>query len=372
MQLTPKVLPKIFIDARMVGPVPHGFGRYVSNLVRGLELLTARPYSVTLLVASESLMHWKKNTSFETVAVTSPFLSPLEWFEIPQVLFRGGASLYHSPTFSSLPFCPCPHVVTVHDLNHLQFGSLKDKLYYQLLLKRFCTQAAALLSVSEFSKREISTWLGCSEPCACIDVVCNALDESLMSDAASPLDPKWGLTSRKYFISFTNPKPHKNVKVLLEAYTQYRTLAKQRGVEPWPLLLTLEGETRDGIIFAGGVSDEAGRNLLKHAGASVFPSLYEGFGLPPVEAVVAGTAVVVSDIPPHREGLFALEPHEAQWLSPESSNAPAWAEALLKVTLSDGALRPTMASRQKTLDHFSVQRLGENMDRIYRRVLEGI
>jgi mannosyltransferase len=98
----------------------------------------------------------------------------------------------------------------------------------------------------------------------------------------------------------------------------------------------------------------------------VFPSLYEGFGLPPVEAAARGIPVVVSRIPAHEEALRPLADGEVEWFPPE--DADALATALRRA--EDGRVpAPALASRGRLAEAYSVDRLARDMDRVYRRVL---
>ncbi|MCM2323993.1 MAG: glycosyltransferase, partial [Oligoflexia bacterium] len=166
----------------------------------------------------------------------------------------------------------------------------------------------------------------------------------------------------------SNPKPHKNLALLVDAHAAYHDSA---GTNAWPLVVSIAGppgtDPREGAVRrAGPLADPDARALLTGAGAVVFPSLYEGFGLPPVEAAVSGVPVVVSKIPPHQEGLAELKAGEVLWV--EASDRNGWIAALGAATRGELA-RPSLESRSKTIARFNTERMGRNMDRIYRRVL---
>src|SRR5690606_12467982 len=92
--------------------------------------------------------------------VRAPFLSIGELVGIHSALRYAAASLYHSPTFSSLVSAPCPWVQTIHDLNHLTYGSLSQRLYYRRILRPFARRARQVITISEFSRSEIAPWIG--------------------------------------------------------------------------------------------------------------------------------------------------------------------------------------------------------------------
>jgi glycosyltransferase involved in cell wall biosynthesis len=380
------VKPKIMIDARMVEPHPHGIGRYVKNLATGLAELAetrALDYEPVFLTSHKGLLPDR----FETIAAQSKFLNPVELLEIPRILREKGAHLYHSPSFSSLAFSPCPWIVTVHDLNHLHFGDWKKRAYYRLLLKKFSKNARALLTVSEFAKKEIVEWLDISSEQ--VEVVYNALDHDF-TKALSRLDTQaqadfdklalrknWRqVRAGNYFVCLSNPKPHKNLRFLAEAYLRARK--KSTDTLP-PLLLSVDpseiGIHDENIICTSHLDDGEARKVLQNARAAFFPALYEGFGLPPLEALMSGTPVFVSDIPPHREGLQDFGVTSTQWLDPRSQEQ--WLEAFQSFgrLLAPEQLRGSsqfLSERESALNRFSVRRLAAHMDQIYTRVVKVI
>ena len=152
--------------------------------------------------------------------VEAAFLSLKELTSLPRVLKMLKADLYHSPSFSSLWSSPCPHTVTIHDLNHLRFGGLAKKVYYRVLLKRFAIRAEIITTVSDFSKKEISRWLkGCAKE---IRVVMNSIHLPGVNAAnAAQTLKKRQLVADGFFFALANDKPHKNQAMLIEAYTLY-------------------------------------------------------------------------------------------------------------------------------------------------------
>jgi glycosyltransferase involved in cell wall biosynthesis len=377
-----RAVQRVVIDARMVRGTPHGFARYVTAIAAGLQRVSELSYEPVFLVSGHATRAGEEPAShfrgFHTVETGARFLSPVELIEIPILLRRLGASLYHSPTFSSLRNAPCPWIVTVHDLNHLKYGGWKEKVYYERLLKPFVKKARALATVSEFSRKELAEWSGWDA--ARIDVVHNAIDPAFMervpAERIAETAARFGLRVGQYFFCLSNPKPHKNLGRLVAAFSRYRQrdipLAPGRGgAAPayWDLALNLragELEAGDHVHLLGPPSDEDARALMAGAGAVVFPSEYEGFGLPPVEAACLGAPLVVSRIAPHREALGDLVQGEVLWVDP--SDTEAWAVALGRAT-GGAVLGASIESRSALMKHFSVAAIGTHMDRIYRRVL---
>jgi len=374
----PRILPRILIDARMVREVPHGFARYITALATGLEQLQRSgplPYEPIFLMSPEYLKQTNAPAVFKNFPIVTSIShahSLVELWILPREIKGAKADLFHSPSYVSLLRCPCPHVSTVHDLNHLHFGSRKQKLYYRRILKPFLKRARKVITVSEFSRGELVHWLG--RPPASIAIAANAVERVVhfgnFDSTIEKVLTKYSLQSGKYFLVFSNAKDHKNLAMLVRAHR----LAREKFPDIWPLVLSVApGEIPEtladiGIRCLGTIGDDEGKVLLHACGAVPFPSLYEGFGLPPLEAAIAGKKILVSSIPPHREALQDFGADEVLWLDPK--NETAWSEAFASVAAGDARLRdPQAASIQKACDRFSPIRLAREMDRIYRDVL---
>lgn len=340
--------PTVVIDARMVDAIGHGIGIYVENLAKGLaENKTELPYELLFLLhetpRSSSALH-----EFRTKHVDIPFLHPAESLLLPIILRREKAALYHSPSFSSLLYYPCPHILTIHDLNHLHFGSLKQRAYYSFLLKRAARSAAQVFTVSEFSRGQIQSWI----PGLKVEIAENAITPlpSPTEQEAKEILQKFGLKTGEYFFCHANSKPHKNTEMLKRAHEIYSRETKT----PLPLVLA---------TTTGPLSEKELATLLHHCTAFYFPSLYEGFGRPPLEAALEGAPIVASNIPAHEEALRFFRAEEKLLLPPEDDHA--WAKAF-HAAQEKKLTRPSTETRQKITANYSVEKLAATMDRAYR------
>jgi glycosyltransferase involved in cell wall biosynthesis len=349
--------PRVVIDARMVGPVGHGIGNYVLQLAEALakrELAYEPCYLLHHSCPPDSLLR-----SLPHAETAIPFLHPREIWALANEIAQLEPALYHSPSFASLARYPCPHVQTVHDLNHLRFGGWKEKTYYRLLLLPSLRKAKAVLSVSRSSAEELSAWLrshGCNRELA---VASNSILPFPLPERPMAALERFGLRPDAYFFALSNPKPHKNLAFLEEAYAA----ARAEMPELPPLVLSVPGGIGGGIVHTGPLADLEIGALLQNARAFFFPSLYEGFGRPPLEAALHGTVPWVSDLPVHREVLAGVQ--EARFLP--LHQLEAWKKAFLESARKEE--RVGKASRDWIAVTYSAEKLASVMDSVYLRAL---
>jgi glycosyltransferase involved in cell wall biosynthesis len=222
----------------------------------------------------------------------------------PWALHRAKVDLLHSPAFVGPLASACPFVVTIHDLSFLFFPQgfrTLNRSYLRIFTRISVSRARRVIAVSESTKRDLVQHYGL--PPARIDVVHNGVDgsfEPLPADQVDTFRKKRGLPER--FILFVGTlEPRKNVVRLVEAYAR---LPKER---PPLMLVGGKGWLYDEIFarvealnlssevhFVGYVPAEELPFWYNAAVLFAYPSLYEGFGLPPLEAMACGTAVVAS------------------------------------------------------------------------------
>jgi glycosyltransferase involved in cell wall biosynthesis len=254
-------------DGRWSGS--HGIGRFASELGQRLDR--------QLLVAGGQPM-----SPFDPFRLSISRYSRDQWFLSPG---------YNAPFFDRLPY-----VVTVHDLNHIDridnSGVLK-RIYYGVVLRRIVKAARAVLTVSEFSRARIVEWFGI--PADKVFNVGNGVSIGFRPDGArhSP--------TYEYFLCVSNRRGHKNELGLLQAFARsnsHRSVKLIFTGEATSELLAHAAALGIGsrLVFSGRVTEEGLAELYRGALSLVFPSLYEGFGLPIVEAFACGTPVITSNV----------------------------------------------------------------------------
>lgn len=281
------------------------------------------------------------------------------WWEqvaIRRACAESGGDLLHSPYFAS-PLRPnVPTVVTIHDVIPLilpAYGRPMHARLYTKLVSRAARQASAVITVSEAAKRDIVRALGI--PSEHVHVTYNAADPRMrpVADAAAldRLRGKFGI-SGEYLLYFGGFDVRKNVERLLRAFHAARPnfdrpysliLAGSLNLvghplypDPRPLIEEL-GLGRE-VIVTGRVSGEEKALLYSAATAFVFPSLYEGFGIPVLEAMACGAPVITSNA----SSLPEVAGDAALLVDP--SDAGAMAGAMVKL-MNDAGLRQDMRIR---------------------------
>lgn len=217
-------------------------------------------------------------------------------YHLARAIEKSDATVYFSPSYMPPLWSKIKFVFTIHDLNHIdrpENSSFLKKLYYRLFLKSGCRRAAKVLTVSEFSRGRILAWSGL--PPDRVVNVGNGVDPvySPVGDVYAP--------GYRYFLCVSNRRGHKNEAGLLRAFASVRLANDVKLIltgNPTPEIeAILQAEAlASSVVFTGLVPEEQLPALYRGAIALVFPSFYEGFGLPVVEAMACGAPVITSNV----------------------------------------------------------------------------
>ena len=368
---------RIAIDARKLRD--FGIGTYVRNVLRHLSRID-RDTDYVLLCRDRDLgIAAELGDNFRAVAESSPAYSIREQWAVPMDLRRLGADLFHAPHYVLPPLTPCRSIVTIHDCIHLRFPQYLPHhrlgyAYARSALWIAAHRSARVLTVSEASKRDILRYF--SVPPAKIDVIYNAIDEQF---GQAPSEEDVSRVRERYqlndpFILYTgNIKPHKNLERLIEAFH----LLRKDGLEHVKLLIIGDEISKYATLrravhhyklhkhvrFFGFVPDTTLAVLYRLAAVFVFPSLYEGFGLPPLEAMASGTPVITSNVSSLPEvvgdAALVIDPYD-----------PAAITHAMRRVLTEPALRDDLRTRGLArVQEFSWERSVRRIREIYAEVL---
>jgi glycosyltransferase involved in cell wall biosynthesis len=306
---------KIAIDIRRM--TEFGIGTYTRNIVRALGrldhattyFLIGPPERVTEIGALPP--------NFKTIPMLSSDTTLKGYLEFRAVLKQLECDLVHIPHLFWMPRnLPCPYVMTVHDLlEHMSqaHGLSHVKRSAHFFSTRWVLQGAArILAVSQFTKSEIEKIF--EIPPNVIAVVYNAIDGRFLHGHASNADRQF--LAERYQITYPfmlyagSISPHKNLVRIIEAFSALKAeLEKEEKYPDLKLVIigdelskhpdlrrtVIRGGVQNDVRFLGFVPIDVLRIFYDVAKVFVFPSLYEGFGLPPLEAMAHGTPVLTSN-----------------------------------------------------------------------------
>lgn len=268
------------IDARITDAV--GIGRFIRELV---PLLNRPPFQILLLVNREG-EEWCKN--IEQRVFSAPIYSVKEQLLFPLKIPR--CDLFWSPHYNVplLPIRAKKRIVTIHDVCHIVYGQFFPwfkRSAAHFVMKNAFLRSDCVATISEFSRSEMVRCFGRARH---VNVIPLAVDHFL-TKIRNDVRHKYGLPSR-FLLFVSNLLPHKNCAVLVEAFRKLK-------IPDLGLVIVGKGEKKEGdplIFWLGKIPDADLSSLYKEAELFVFPSLYEGFGLPPLEAMLCGCPTLVS------------------------------------------------------------------------------
>lgn len=351
-------LVKIAIDIRRM--TEFGVGTYIRNVVRALGRLD-RENKYLLIGPTQKFQEIDSlPPNFHSVPLSAPERSWQGYRDFRLVLKRLDCDLVHIPNLFSVPRrLPCPYVMTVHDmLEHMtrprENSGFWQTVHFQLT-KRVLAGATRIFAVSNFTKSEIEKIF--EIPADRIEVVYNAIDERFLRGHSTDADRE--LIAQRYQVTYPfllysgRISAHKNVARMIEAFSALKTELEKDNIykdlkfiiigddlsgNPDLRRTVVRSGVQNDVRFLGFVPIEVLRIFYDLAKVFVFPSLYEGFGLPPLEAMAHGTPVVTSNV----SSLPEVVGSAAVLVNPE--NVFEIMRALHRV-LVDKALRERMKER---------------------------
>lgn len=292
MDIQKKKSLRIAIDVRMIES--SGIGTYLQNILSRL-IVQQQSWTFYLLgngncLSKNGLTHYPNVQLVEFKSKLFSFCEQLEFFiKIPKNI-----DLFWSPHFVVPVFYFNRLVTTIHDVLILAkpefVKGVFAKAYANIMLRLACMKSNRIMTVSEFSKLEIMKFLHFPE--TQIDVVKLGVDARWFS-----IPRKTKLLDKPFILCVGNLKPHKNLKVVLEAFNSVKDnipydivlVGKKDGLRTKDLSLEqLLSKLGERVHVTGYIEQTQLEQYYRQAAVFIFPSLYEGFGLPPLEALAAG------------------------------------------------------------------------------------
>jgi len=317
---------RIGIDARFYGSVGKGLGRYTEKLIEHLEALDQDNDYVVFLRQENFDEYVPKNARFRKVLAQYPWYGFSEQFLFPLLLLHFRLDVVHFPHFNVPFWYPKKFIVTIHDLILLHHPTLRNTTRsrafyllkfaaYRFIIACAIRRATRIITVSRFTEQDILA----RYPAACgkiavtyeaTDLACPWLPSAREKAVFSRLGLLRGASAdvssksirdilKPYLLYVGNAYPHKNLEALLAVAAAFPTYAFLLvGKEDYfyaRLRKVAEKQGLQNVIFTGFIDDRELNTLYRFARCYVFPSLYEGFGLPPLEAMTRGVPVLSSD-----------------------------------------------------------------------------
>jgi glycosyltransferase involved in cell wall biosynthesis len=298
-----------------------GIGRYTRSLVRALVALDSG-HQFKLLVAGAARRDsdsgpWPSNASLRTIPISDRWMNVL-WqrlrVPLPVQLVTGPIELFHSPDFVLPPTGRTPSILTVHDLSFLrvpEFFVEGFREYLEGAVVRAVKKAAHILADSESTRRDLEALLDVNPER--VTVIYPGVDEGfepvLAPEDLQRVRKRYALPAR-FLMGLSTLQPRKNFEGLIEAFGRLLELETDSDLTAELELVVVGGEgwmfesirekvasrgLSERVHFLGRVTDADLPAIYTLAEAFVFPSWYEGFGIPVIEAMACGTPVVASD-----------------------------------------------------------------------------
>ncbi len=301
---------RIGVDARLMHHQPAGISRYTWHLLNALAQID-RDNEFVVFQHRKHRDPIIRQPNFRRATLYAPAHSRLEQIMLPIELLPYRLDLLHSTDFIPPLHSPTPTVITVHDLAFLHWPHFvtKDSAAYYGQIDRAVTRARRVIVPSEHTRQDLIGQLGA--PADKVSVIYEAADPSFvplpLEETRQAVCKKFGIPP-SYIFTVGTIEPRKNLNGLLQAFRilkdRYSVSAETglviAGSKGWLYDETLETiETlglTDCTFLLGRVSDKDLHRLYVGARCHIHPAYYEGFGLPPLEAMACGTPTIVSNV----------------------------------------------------------------------------
>ena len=303
---------KIGVNGRFLVAKRTGVQRAAYNLLKALVRVD-RENQYVIFTGSEQLDNpdwkWSNVEVIPSGIKGGENLKNYIWEQVslPRLARKHGVDILHSPANMAPLFYSGKSVINIHDLCFVvnpQWYSFQFRTFYNFVIPRLARGAAKVITNSNNSKNDLLQF--CNISAEKVSLIYWAVDTLFASQVAEQLkdDVERPWLDEDYFLYVGSLEPRKNIRTLIEAYQ----LLRDQNPDCKAKLILIGGESplfaqvklnikryAEDVVFKGFVSDELLNLYYKRATVAVYPSLYEGFGLPPLEAMASGTPVITSN-----------------------------------------------------------------------------
>lgn len=365
----------IGIDARKIDD--SGIGRYIRTLLNHITAMDKDNQYCVYLNPPQYERYSFESPNVRKVRESAGKYGIMEHLSLPMRAYRDRLDLFHSPHYTLPLLIRTPSVVTVHDLIHLLHPPKKPfnwaYHYAKYMIKVAVERARAVITVSENTKNDLIERIGARpEKISVIHSGVEKIFKPVLREECLGFLQGEGLP-QEYILHVGNHKPHKNILTLIKAFggikgrtSCHLLLCGSEEAHTRAIRRTVREEgLEERVRFLGHRDDDQLVKLYSAATALVFPSLYEGFGFPILEAMACGTPVITSDVSSMKEvaggAALLINPHDLEGL----------ASAISKLT-ADPSLRKGLTERGfEQVKRFQWEKTAEKTLKIYHGCLEG-
>ena len=364
-------------DARNINGKMSGIERYSVGLLSGIAELDPSGKKIFVLTNIKGAHNEKfgRSNCFEFIYCNSPPWSPLSQIKIPRLIKKIDCKIYHCPDLFAPLLSNTAVLLTLHDLIPFRCRSMlknskKSKLFplWKTWVKFQCKQADAIVTVSNFSKNDILDLM--KIPSEKVRIIYNGVLTGQVGVSTEEFRKKFGFPRDGKIISYIGRHdPTKNIVTLIEAFNillkkSNRDLYLVIGgsLDPrYPEALRRTEHLGLGrrVVFTDYIDDPWRIALLKNSSVFVFPSLYEGFGIPPLEALYEGIPVVASNT----TSLPEVLQNAALLVDPRRPEALA--DAIFEVLENEHLRHSLIKKGHERVGHFSWKRSAQQHLELY-------
>jgi glycosyltransferase involved in cell wall biosynthesis len=386
-----KKVYRVGIDARFFGLENKGLGRYTNELTEWLDILNQnlpagkqgqKSIKYYIFLREDNFEDYQpKSENIYKVKADYQWYSWQEQLLFPFLLGKYNLDLMHFTHFNAPIFYRGKFIVTIHDLILFHYPTIKNttlnKFFYffklavyHLLIRIVARRANLIIAISKFTKKDIVTSLKISEKKVQVIYEGAEFNSKKMVKSGGTIFKKYGILN-KYLLYVGNAYPHKNLERLVLAFEELDV----EGKDELQLILVgkkdyfyekleefIKERSIKNVVITDYVADQELEELYGRAELFVFPSLYEGFGLPPLEALVKGLSVVSSA----KSSLSEILGDKVRYFNPESVRSM---EEGIEDVLSRGGIVLTAEEVRKIKNKYSWKKMTEDTLSSYVKII---